>query len=155
MSVKRKDKKSSGRGANAEEKGEGAKRATKSHALTHKRTASRMALKKVEAIIRPEKLGETKDALAAAGFLGMTVQEVRGRGCQQGLVLSYRTHEYRVDLLPKVKLELVVEQLDVDRVVEVICSVGRTGHIGDGKIFVSPVQEVVRVRTGECGRRAV
>jgi len=117
--------------------------------------SGRAALVKVEAVIRPEKLGEMKDALSAAGFHGMTVQEVRGRGRQQGLLLSYRTHTYRVDLLPKVKLELVVDRKDVDRVIEVICEVARTGQIGDGKIFVSPVEEVVRVRTGERGCEAV
>jgi len=112
-------------------------------------------MKKIEAIIRPEKLNEVKDALAEAGFSGLTAYEVKGRGRQKGLALSYRTSEYRVDMLPKVKIELVVKKEDVDKVIETIIGVSKTGSIGDGKIFVLPVEEVIRVRTGERGKDAI
>jgi len=112
-------------------------------------------MKKIEAIIRPEKLGEIKTALATAGFIGLTTYEVKGRGKQKGIVLSYRTSEYRVDLLPKTKLELIVDENDVENVVEIICEIGKTGNMGDGKIFIMPVEEVIRVRTGERGKEAI
>ncbi len=112
-------------------------------------------MKKIEAVIRPEKLNEVKDALAESGFPGLTAYEVKGRGRQKGLALSYRTSEYRVDMLPKTKIELVVKKEDVDKVIEIILKVSKTGSIGDGKIFVLPVDEVVRVRTGERGKDAV
>lgn len=112
-------------------------------------------MKKIEAIIRPEKLGEIKTALATSGFIGLTTYEVKGRGRQKGIVLSYRTSEYRVDLLPKIKIELVVEDKDVEKVVEIICDLGKTGNMGDGKIFVLPIEEVIRVRTCERGKDAV
>ncbi len=85
----------------------------------------------------------------------MTTYEVKGRGRQKGIVLSYRTSEYRVDLLPKTKLELVVDDRDTEKAVEIICSIARTGNMGDGKIFVVPVDEVIRVRTCERGLEAV
>ncbi|PWB51191.1 MAG: transcriptional regulator [Candidatus Methanoperedenaceae archaeon] len=112
-------------------------------------------MRKIEAIIRPEKLGEIKAALAGAGFIGLTTYEVKGRGRQKGIVLSYRTSEYRVDLLPKTKLELVVDDRDVEKVIEIICETGKTGNMGDGKIFIIPVEEVIRVRTGEKGKNAI
>jgi nitrogen regulatory protein P-II 1 len=112
-------------------------------------------MKKIEAVIRPEKLSKLKDALAEAGFLGITAYEVKGRGRQKGLALSYRTSEYRVDMLPKIKIELVVDDPDVDKAVGTIITVTKTGNIGDGKIFVLPVDEVIRVRTGERGKEAV
>jgi len=112
-------------------------------------------MKKIEAIIRSEKLSDVKDALAEKGFPGLTAYEVKGRGRQKGLALSYRTSEYRVDMLPKMKIELVVKQEDVDKVIETILSVAKTGSIGDGKIFVLPVDDVVRVRTGERGKDAI
>ncbi|MFZ2455831.1 MAG: P-II family nitrogen regulator [Candidatus Altiarchaeia archaeon] len=112
-------------------------------------------MKKIEAIIRQEKLNEVKDALAEAGFPGITAYEVKGRGRQKGLLLSYRTSEYRVDMLSKIKIELVVKQQDVDKAIDVILKVAKTGAIGDGKIFVSPVERVIRVRTGEKDRDAV
>ena len=112
-------------------------------------------MKKIEAIIRPEKLGEIKTALATSGFIGLTTYEVKGRGRQKGIVLSYRTSEYRVDLLPKTKIELVVEDKDVEKVVEIICDLGKTGNMGDGKIFVLPIEEVIRVRTCERGKDAI
>ena len=112
-------------------------------------------MKKIEAIIRQEKLNEVKDALAEAGFPGITAYEVKGRGRQKGLLLSYRTSEYRVDMLSKIKIELVVKQQDVDKAIDVILKVAKTGAIGDGKIFVSPVERVIRVRTAEKDRDAV
>jgi len=112
-------------------------------------------MKKIEAIIRPEKLGDIKTALATAGFVGLTTYEVKGRGRQKGIVLSYRTSEYRVDLLPKTKLELIVDDKDVDKVIDIICETGKTGNMGDGKIFIIPVEEVIRVRTGERGQEAI
>ena len=112
-------------------------------------------MKKIEAILRPEKLTEVKNALDAAGFPGITAYEVKGRGRQKGIALSYRTSEYRVDMLPKIKVEVVVNDKDVDKAIEAIVKVAKTGNIGDGKIFVLPVEEVVRVRTGEKGKEAV
>ncbi len=112
-------------------------------------------MKKVEAIIRPEKLEEVKHALEEAGFIGMTVTEVKGRGRQKGIEQQWRGRKYRVDLLPKVKIEMVVKDEDVDRVIDIIIEKARTGSIGDGKIFVSTVEEVIRVRTGEKGEKAI
>ncbi|WP_457612104.1 P-II family nitrogen regulator [Methanocaldococcus sp.] len=112
-------------------------------------------MKKIEAVIRPEKLDVVKKALADAGFLGMTVSEVKGRGIQGGIVERYRGREYLVDLLPKVKIEMVVKEEDVDEVIKIICENAKTGQHGDGKIFVLPVERVVRVRTGEEGREAI
>jgi nitrogen regulatory protein P-II 1 len=112
-------------------------------------------MKKIEAVVRPEKLGEIKTALATAGFIGLTTYEVKGRGKQKGMVLSYRTSEYRVDLLPKTKLEIVLDDKDVEKAVEIICDIGNTGNMGDGKIFILPVEEVIRVRTGERGKGAI
>jgi len=106
-------------------------------------------MRKVEAIIRPMKLEEVKSALADAGFVSMTVIEVRGRGQQKGLVQQWRGREYCVDLLPKTRIELVVSERDVDKVVEVIRNTAATGNIGDGKIFVIPVLRTIRIRTGE------
>lgn len=112
-------------------------------------------MKKIEAIIRPEKLSEAKNALAEAGFCGITAYEVKGRGRQKGMALSYRTSEYRVDMLPKIKIEIVVKNEDVEKAINTILNIAKTGNIGDGKIFVLPVEEVIRVRTGEKGNEAV
>jgi nitrogen regulatory protein P-II 1 len=112
-------------------------------------------MKKVEAIIRPERLDAVKHALEEIGCIGMTVSEVRGRGRQRGVVHQWRGREYRVDLLPKVKLEIVLGDEMVEKVIQTIVESARTGSIGDGKIFVVPVEEVVRVRTGERGEAAV
>jgi nitrogen regulatory protein P-II 1 len=108
-------------------------------------------MKKVEAIIRPEKLEELRESLDAKGFHGMTVTEVKGRGTQKGITLEWRVGEYKVEFLPKIKLELVIDDKDVNAVISTICSVCSTGSIGDGKIFVSEVSSVVRIRTGEVG----
>jgi nitrogen regulatory protein P-II 1 len=112
-------------------------------------------MKKIEAIIRPEKLDEVKDALAEAGFPGITAYEVKGRGRQKGILLSYRTSEYRVDMLPKMKIELVVADGVADKAIDILLKVAKTGAVGDGKIFVLPVEDVVRVRTGERGDEAL
>jgi len=106
-------------------------------------------MKKIEAVIRPERLEIVKNALAEKGYIGLTVSDVRGRGLQGGMTERYRGREYTVDLLPKVKLELVVKDSDVEDVIKTICENAKTGKHGDGKIFVIPVESVVRVRTGE------
>jgi len=112
-------------------------------------------LKKVEAIIRPFKLDEVKIALVNAGVVGMTVSEVRGFGRQKGQTERYRGSEYTVEFLQKLKLEIVIEDDQVDLVVDKIVAAARTGEIGDGKIFVYPVEQVVRIRTGERNLEAV
>ena len=112
-------------------------------------------MKKIEAIIRHYKLEEVKNALTLASIQGMTVTEVRGFGRQRGHKETYRGAEYTVDFLPKVKLEVVVDDADVQKAVETITSHARTGQIGDGKIFVSSLEEVIRIRTGEQGGGAI
>jgi nitrogen regulatory protein P-II 1 len=112
-------------------------------------------MKKVEAIIRPFKLDEVKIALVNAGIVGMTVSEVRGFGRQKGQTERYRGSEYTVEFLQKLKVEIVVEDSQVDMVVDKIISAARTGEIGDGKIFISTVEQVVRIRTGEKNTEAV
>lgn len=112
-------------------------------------------MKKIEAIIRPFKLDEVKIALVNAGIVGMTVSEVRGFGRQKGQTERYRGSEYTVEFLQKLKIEIVVDDTQVDMVVDKIISAARTGEIGDGKIFVSPVDEIVRIRTGEKNTEAV
>jgi nitrogen regulatory protein P-II 1 len=112
-------------------------------------------VKKIEAIIRPFKLDEVKIALVNAGIVGMTVSEVRGFGRQKGQTERYRGSEYTVEFLQKLKIEIVVEDGQADMVVDKIISAARTGEIGDGKIFVSPVEQVVRIRTGEKNVEAV
>ncbi|MBW4619118.1 MAG: P-II family nitrogen regulator [Cyanosarcina radialis HA8281-LM2] len=112
-------------------------------------------MKKVEAIIRPFKLDEVKIALVNSGIVGMTVSEVRGFGRQKGQTERYRGSEYTVEFLQKLKVEIVVEDHQVDLVIEKIIAAARTGEIGDGKIFVSPVEQIVRIRTGEKNLEAV
>jgi nitrogen regulatory protein P-II 1 len=112
-------------------------------------------MKKIEAIIKPFKLDEVKEALHDVGVSGITVTEARGFGRQKGHTELYRGAEYVVDFLPKVKLEVVVDDSLVDRVVEAITSAAQTGRIGDGKIFVIPVDTAVRIRTGERGADAI
>ncbi len=113
-------------------------------------------MQKIEAIIRPEKLDDVKNALAEAGFTGLNIVHVTGRGVQRGIVHMGRGGEsYTVDMLPKVKVEVVVTDADLDRVVKLVCDAARTGNIGDGKIFVMPVVDAIRVRTGERGEAAV
>ncbi len=108
-------------------------------------------MKKIEAIIKPFKLEEVKESLAAVGIQGLTVSEVKGFGRQKGHKELYRGAEYIVEFLPKVKLEVVVPDSKVEQTVDAIVKAASTGRIGDGKIFVSPVEEVVRIRTGETG----
>ena len=112
-------------------------------------------MKKIEAIIKPFKLDEVKDALHEVGLQGMTVVEVKGFGRQKGHTELYRGAEYVVDFLPKVKIELVLEDHLVDRAVEAIQQAAQTGRIGDGKIFVFTVEEAIRIRTGERGSDAI
>jgi nitrogen regulatory protein P-II 1 len=112
-------------------------------------------MKKIEAIIRPEKLEEVREALDAGGFHGMTVTEVRGRGAQKGITLEWRVGEYKVEFLPKIKLEVVINDKDLKTVVGIINKICSSGNIGDGKIFVYTIDEVIRVRTGESGLTAV
>ncbi len=112
-------------------------------------------MKKVEAIIKPFKLDEVKEALGGVGIQGITVSEVKGFGRQRGHTELYRGAEYVVDFLPKVKLEIIVKDDQVEPVIEAITNAARTGRIGDGKIFVTTVHEVVRIRTGETGEAAL
>jgi nitrogen regulatory protein P-II 1 len=112
-------------------------------------------MKKVEAIIKPFKLDDVKEALHEVGVSGITVTEAKGFGRQKGHTELYRGAEYVVDFLPKVKLEVVVSDEIVDRVVEAICGAAQTGRIGDGKIFVIPVEKAVRIRTGELDEAAI
>ena len=112
-------------------------------------------MKRVEAIIKPFRLEDVKDALAEIGIAGMTVSEVKGYGRQKGHSELYRGAEYVVDFLPKMKMELVVNDDQVDLVVETIVEAARTGKIGDGKIFVSDIDRIIRIRTGESGSEAI
>lgn len=112
-------------------------------------------MKKIEAIIKPFKLEDLKDALQEVGITGMTVSEVKGYGRQQGHSELYRGAEYVVDFLPKIKVELVVEASNVDSIIDTIIKATRTGKIGDGKIFISPIERVIRVRTGEEDKEAI
>lgn len=112
-------------------------------------------MKKIEAVIRHYKLEEVKNALSQAGVQGMTVSEVRGFGRQRGHKETYRGAEYTVDFLPKVKLEVVVDDAEADAVIQTIASTARTGQIGDGKIFVTNLADVIRIRTGETGKEAI
>ncbi len=108
-------------------------------------------MKKIEAIIKPFKLDEVKEALEAVDILGMTVSEIKGFGQQKGHTELYRGAEYQVDFVPKVKLELVVDDAKVESAIEAITDAARTGKIGDGKIFISNIEEAIRIRTGERG----
>lgn len=113
-------------------------------------------MNKVEAIVRPEKLEAVKEALSGAGFVGLNIVNVTGRGVQKGIVHAGRAgEEYRVDMLPKSKIELVVSDADTERAVNAIVKAARTGGIGDGKIFIIPVADAIRVRTGERGDAAI
>lgn len=112
-------------------------------------------MKKVEAIIRPEKLEDVKDALGRYGIHGMTVTQVVGCGLQKGRIGVYRGHEYSINLLPKLKIEIVLMDHQVEDVAEIISDNARTGSVGDGKIFIFPVENAVRIRTGESGNEAL
>ena len=112
-------------------------------------------MNKIEAIIKPFKLDEVKDILSEIGVHGMTISEVKGYGRQKGHKEIYRGAEYLVDFIPKIKIEIVVEADKTDKIVEAIIKASNTGKIGDGKIFVFPVEEAIRVRTGERGKDAI
>lgn len=112
-------------------------------------------MKKIEAIIKPFKLEDVKDALTEAGITGMTVSDVKGYGRQQGHSELYRGAEYVVDFLAKTKIELILNDEEVEKCVDIITTSAKTGKIGDGKIFIFPLDEVVRIRTGETGSEAV
>jgi nitrogen regulatory protein PII len=113
------------------------------------------SMKKIEAIIKPFKLDDVKEALNEIGIKGMTISEIKGYGRQKGHKEVYRGAEYVVDFIPKIKLEIIVDAAQVDQVVETIRESAHTGKLGDGKIFVLPVEEVIRVRTGEHGKDAI
>ena len=112
-------------------------------------------MKRIEAVIKPFKLEDVKDALAEIGITGMTVSEVKGYGRQKGHSELYRGAEYVVDFLPKIKMEMIVDAKDVEQVTNVIVEAARTGKIGDGKIFVSDIEQIIRIRTGETGEEAI
>jgi nitrogen regulatory protein PII len=112
-------------------------------------------MKRIEAIVRPESLDPVKQALIGLGHCGLTVTEVKGHGIQKGITQSWRGQEYSIDLLPKVSVVAVVNDHEVTDVLESITAVARTDRIGDGKIFVSPIEQVVRIRTGESGPEAL
>lgn len=110
-------------------------------------------MKKIEAVIREEKLQEIRMALEEKGFMSMTVIDVKGRGAQGGISLQWRVGEYRIDLLPKKMLMIVVKDEDSQKVIDIICQISQSGNAGDGKIFISTIDEVIRVRTGEKGEK--
>lgn len=112
-------------------------------------------MQKVECIIRPHKLDDVKSALDAIGVHGMTVSEVRGAGRQKGHTEHYRGSEYTIDFLPKVKVEIVIHEERLNQLIEAVSNSAKTGKFGDGKIFIYPVVEVVRIRTGETGNNAI
>ena len=112
-------------------------------------------MKKIEAIIQPHKLEEVKEALASAGVDGITIAEVHGHGRQKGHTETYRGHEYKVDVRPKIKLDLVVADSQLERIVNVIADAAKTGKIGDGKIFISAIENAIRIRNGDLGESAL
>lgn len=112
-------------------------------------------MKKIEAIIRPFKLDEVKEALVEEGIRGLTITEVRGYGRQKGHTETYRGSEYRIEFIPKIKIEVVVEEAKVESVINAILRTAKTGQVGDGKIFISPIEEVIRIRTEEAGKEAL
>lgn len=112
-------------------------------------------MKKIEAIIRPFKLDDVKEALVEEGVRGLTITEVRGYGRQKGHTETYRGSEYRIEFIPKIKIEIVVEAQKVEKVIEAILKTAKTGQVGDGKIFISDIGDVIRIRTEESGREAL
>lgn len=112
-------------------------------------------MKKIEAIVREEKFHLIKIALEEKGFISMTVSDVMGRGKQKGVSLKWRVGEHRIEFLPKKKIEMIVDDADCQTVVDCICARGRTGSVGDGKIFIMPVEDVIKIRTGERGLAAI
>lgn len=112
-------------------------------------------MKKIEAIIRDEKLCAAKEALKSIGVAGMTVAEVKGHGTQKGITETYRGRQYSIDLISKVKIDVVADDKDVDKITKTIVEATRTGSIGDGKIFISNIEDIIRIRTGESGVEAI
>jgi len=112
-------------------------------------------MKKIEAIIRPFKLEEVKEALVEEGIRGLTISEVRGYGRQKGHTETYRGSEYRIEFVPKIKIEVVIEDSKVEKIVDAILKIAKTGQVGDGKIFIYNVEDAVRIRTGESGKDAL
>lgn len=112
-------------------------------------------IKKIEAIIRTESLDNVKKALDELGIKGMTISDVKGRGQQRGITQRWRGTEYKIDFLPKTKIEIVAKSEDVDKIIDRIVESARTGNFGDGKIFVMPIEEAIRIRTGERGENAI
>jgi nitrogen regulatory protein P-II 1 len=112
-------------------------------------------MKRIEAIIRPERMQAVKQALIDLGHAGLTVYDVQGHGTQKGISQKWRGEDYSVDLLPKISVVAVVHDYEVDDIIDVISRIARTDHIGDGKIFVTPIEQVIRVRTGETGADAL
>ena len=112
-------------------------------------------MKRIEAIIRPEKLDAVRRVLEQAGCAGLMISEIEGHGKQKGMVQQWRGEKYKVELLPKIKIDIVVKDQDVERITKVIVETAQTGDIGDGKIFISPVENAVRIRTGEKGDGAL
>ena len=112
-------------------------------------------MKKIEAIIRPFKLDDVREALSQIGVKGMTLTEVKGYGRQKGHTEVYRGSEYKIDFLPKIKLEIIARDSMVERIVSTIIKVGKTGEVGDGKIFIYPIEDVIRIRTEESGEEAI
>jgi nitrogen regulatory protein PII len=112
-------------------------------------------VKKIEAIIRPFKLEEVKEALVEEGIRGLTIAEVRGYGRQKGHTETYRGSEYRIEFVPKIKIEVIIEDSKVEKIVDAILKTAKTGQVGDGKIFIYNVEDVVRIRTGESGKDAL
>ena len=112
-------------------------------------------MKKIEAIIRPFKLDEVKEALVEEGVRGLTITEIRGYGRQKGHTETYRGSEYRIEFIPKIKIEVVVDDILVEKVVDAILRTAKTGQVGDGKIFISNIEEVIRIRTEESGPSAL
>jgi len=112
-------------------------------------------MKKIEAIIRSEKVGDVRRALETVGFSGLTLTQVQGHGKQKGTTQKLGGHEYKVGILPKTKIEIVAEEDEVDPIIDAIISAGKTGNIGDGKIFIYDIQNVIRIRTGEKGKEAL
>jgi nitrogen regulatory protein P-II 1 len=112
-------------------------------------------MKKIEAIIRPFKLEEVKEALIEEGVRGLTISEVRGYGRQKGHTETYRGSEYRIEFVPKIKIEVVVEDSKAEKVIDAILKTAKTGQVGDGKIFISNIEDVIRIRTDESGKQAL
>ncbi|MCX7845176.1 MAG: P-II family nitrogen regulator [Dictyoglomaceae bacterium] len=112
-------------------------------------------MRKIEAIIRPEKLENVRKALESIGYSGLMISEIEGHGKQKGIVQQWRGEKYRIELLPKIKIEIVAKDSEVEDIIRVITESARTGEIGDGKIFISEIKDVIRIRTGERGEKAL